>query len=93
MSVMNKQEIVDRVAGDVDMAKAQVLRVLEGILEEITKSLKKGGEVRLMGFGSFSVTRRKATRGRNPKTGEEIKIPASNRPKFKAGKALKEAVN
>ena len=65
----------------------------EATFDAITKALKKGGEVRLVGFGTFAVAKRKASTGRNPRTGEEMKIPASNQPKFKAGKALKDAVN
>ena len=91
--VVNKQELVDSVSGKLGMSKADVLRVLESILEQITGSLQSQKEVRLMGFGSFSVASRKATQGRNPRTGEVIQIPASKRPKFKAGKGLKDAVN
>ena len=72
---------------------ADAARAVDGVFESITNSLRGGEEVRLVGFGSFSVVRRKATTGRNPRTGEAIDIPASNQPKFKAGKALKEAVN
>jgi DNA-binding protein HU-beta len=63
------------------------------MLDSITGALKSGGEVRLVGFGTFSVAQRRASEGRNPRTGEKIQIPASKQPKFKAGKALKEAVN
>ena len=72
---------------------ADAARAVDGVFDSITNSLKGGEEVRLVGFGSFSVVRRKATTGRNPRTGEAIDIPASNQPKFKAGKALKESVN
>jgi DNA-binding protein HU-beta len=66
---------------------------VDAVLSSIAKSLKKGDEVRLVGFGTFSVAKRAASEGRNPRTGEKIKIPASKQPKFKAGKALKDAVN
>jgi len=75
------------------MSNADAARAVEGVFDSITNSLKGGEEVRLVGFGSFSVVQRKATTGRNPRTGEAINIPASIQPKFKAGKALKEAVN
>lgn len=90
---MNKNDLIAAVADDVDITKADAARAVDSILEIVTKSLKKGGEVRLVGFGTFSVVKRKASEGRNPRTGEAIKIPASKQPKFKAGKALKDAVN
>ena len=90
---MNKNDLVKSVADATDMSSADVARAVDGVFESITNSLRGGEEVRLVGFGSFSVVRRKATTGRNPRTGEAIDIPASNQPKFKAGKALKEAVN
>ena len=90
---MNKNDLVKSVADATDMSSADAARVVDGGFESITNSLRGGEEVRLVGFGSFSVVRRKATTGRNPRTGEAIDIPASNQPKFKAGKALKEAVN
>ena len=90
---MNKNDLVKSVADATDMSSADAARVVDGVFESITNSLRGGEEVRLVGFGSFSVVRRKATTGRNPRTGEAIDIPASNQPKFKAGKALKEAVN
>lgn len=90
---MNKNDLIASVADDIDITKADAARAVDSILEIITKSLKKGGEVRLVGFGTFSVVKRKASEGRNPRTGEAIKIPASKQPKFKAGKALKDAVN
>ncbi|MEQ1890009.1 MAG: HU family DNA-binding protein [Alphaproteobacteria bacterium] len=90
---MNKNDLIAAVAEDVDITKADAARAVDSILEIVTKSLKKGGEVRLVGFGTFSVVKRKASEGRNPRTGEAIKIPASKQPKFKAGKALKDAVN
>ena len=90
---MNKNDLVKSVADATDMSSADATRAVDGVFESITNSLRGGEEVRLVGFGSFSVVRRKATTGRNPRTGEAIDIPASNQPKFKAGKALKEAVN
>ena len=90
---MNKNDLVKSVADATDMSRADAARAVEGVFDSITNSLKGGEEVRLVGFGSFSVVQRKATTGRNPRTGEAINIPASNQPKFKAGKALKEAVN
>ena len=90
---MNKNDLVKSVADATDMSSADTARAVDGVFESITNSLRGGEEVRLVGFGSFSVVRRKATTGRNPRTGEAINIPASNQPKFKAGKALKEAVN
>jgi len=90
---VNKNDLIASVSDDIDITKADAARAVDSILEIITKSLKKGGEVRLVGFGTFSVVKRKASEGRNPRTGEAIKIPASKQPKFKAGKALKDAVN
>jgi len=90
---VNKNDLVKSVADAADMSSADAARAVEGVFDSIKISLKGGEEVRLVGFGSFSVVQRKATTGRNPRTGEAINIPASNQPKFKAGKALKEAVN
>jgi DNA-binding protein HU-beta len=90
---MNKQELVSAVAKDTDLSKAKAQEAVEAIFGAIKTTLKKGGEVRLVGFGTFSVAKRAATTGRNPRTGEKINIPASKQPKFKAGKDLKEAVN
>jgi DNA-binding protein HU-beta len=75
------------------LSKADATKAVDAVLDNIAGSLSNGGEVRLVGFGTFSVTHRKATTGRNPRTGESIQIKASNQPKFKAGKALKDAVN
>jgi DNA-binding protein HU-beta len=75
------------------MSKTDATKATDAVLDSITTALKKGNEVRLVGFGTFHVTRRKATEGRNPRTGEKIQIPASKQPKFKAGKALKDAMN
>lgn len=89
---MTKDDIVEAIVKKTAMAKKDAAEALSTILEEITKTLSKGGEVTLTGFGSFKVGARKAREGRNPKTGEKIKIPAMNTPKFKAGKGLKDAV-
>jgi len=75
------------------MSKADAAKAVDGVFDAITGSLQSGGEVRVVGFGTFSVGNRKATTGRNPRTGESIQIPASKQPKFKAGKGLKDAVN
>lgn len=90
---MNKQELVNEVAKKADLPKTKAQEAVEAIFESIKLTLKKGGEVRLVGFGTFTVAKRAATTGRNPRTGEKINIPASKQPKFKAGKELKEAVN
>ncbi len=90
---MNKNDLVAAVADSTGLSKADSARALEAVLDSITGQLAKKNEVRLIGFGTFSVAHRKATTGRNPATGEAIKIAASNSPKFKAGKALKDAVN
>lgn len=90
---MNKNELIAQVADVTNLSKADATRAVDGVFDVITESLKGGDEVRLVGFGTFSVTQRAATEGRNPRTGEPIKIPASKQPKFKAGKALKDAVN
>jgi DNA-binding protein HU-beta len=75
------------------MSKADAGKAVEAVFDSITGSLSGGGEVRLVGFGTFSVANRRASQGRNPRTGERIQIPASKQPKFKAGKGLKDAVN
>ncbi len=90
---MNKNDLVATVAEMAELSKADAARAVDSVFDSITTSLKGGREVRLVGFGTFSVARRKASEGRNPRTGEKIQIPASNQPKFKAGKALKESVN
>ena len=89
---MNKADLVNEVAGVVS-TKKEAQAAVDCIFESITKALKKGDTVTLVGFGTFKVTKRKARKGRNPQTGEEIKISASKAPKFVAGKGLKEAVN
>ncbi len=90
---MNKNDLISAVADTADLSKADAGKAVDSVLDQITGALKKGGEVRLVGFGTFSVAKRKATTGRNPQTGATIQIPASKQPKFKAGKALKDAVN
>ena len=90
---MNKNDLVSSVAASAELSKADAAKAVDSVFNAITGSLRTGTEVRLVGFGTFSVARRKASEGRNPRTGEKIQIPASNQPKFKAGKALKEAVN
>ncbi len=90
---MNKNDLVSTVAGKTGMSKADAGKAVDGVFAAITNSLRSKTEVRLVGFGTFSVTRRAATQGRYPRTGERIQIPASNQPKFKAGKGLKDAVN
>lgn len=89
---MNKAELIDAVAVNADLSKAAAGRALDATLEAITKALKKKDTVTLVGFGTFSVRKRSARIGRNPKTGEEIKIRASKVPGFKAGKTLKDAI-
>lgn len=90
---MNKNELVEQIAKNAGISKAQAAEALDATIKAITTSLKKGNEVRLVGFGTFLTQKRKATKGRNPRTGAEIKIPASTQAKFRPGKALKEAVN
>lgn len=89
---MNKSELIDHVATQADISKAAAGRALEAVLGGITASLKKGNSVSLVGFGTFSVTRRAARSGRNPRTGAPIKIKATKSPKFRPGKALKDAL-
>jgi DNA-binding protein HU-beta len=90
---MNKNDLVAAVAESTELTKVDAAKAVDSVLENITASLKTQNEVRLVGFGTFSVAKRAASEGRNPRTGEKIKIPASKRPKFSAGKALKDAVN
>jgi DNA-binding protein HU-beta len=89
---MTKAELVERIAKDADVSKASAERALNSFIGAITKSLKKGNKVTLVGFGTFSVSKRKARKGRNPRTGEPMKIAARKTPKFSAGKALKDAI-
>ena len=90
---MNKQELIAKVAEDAGLTKTQAQAAVEAILDNISNVLKDGGEVRLIGFGTFSVSHRAARMARIPGTGETKQVPASNMPKFKAGKGLKDAVN
>lgn len=90
---MNKQQLIEAIANEVEVTKATAAGCLDAFVNTITKVLKKKGEVRLVGFGTFTSASRKATTGRNPQTGEAIKIAASVQPKFKPGKALKDALN
>ena len=89
---MNKQDLVAVVAEAADIPKAKAGDVLDAVFDAIQGALKKESEVRLVGFGTFSTSKRKAGKGRNPRTGEEIAIPASTTVRFKAGKGLKDAV-
>lgn len=90
---MNKNDLVAAVAESTGLSKSDAAKAVDGVFESISGSLSKKEEVRLVGFGTFSVAHRKASTGRNPRTGETIQIKASNQPKFKAGKGLKDAVN
>lgn len=90
---LNKNDLVATVASATGISKADAGNAVDGVFSAITDALKKGEEVRLVGFGTFSVAQRAATTGRNPRTGATIQIPASKQPKFKAGKGLKDAVN
>ena len=90
---MNKNDLIIAVGETSGLARADATRAVEGVFDTITTALKKGDEVRLVGFGTFSVNKRKASTGRNPRTGEAMQIKASSQPKFKAGKGLKDAVN
>ena len=90
---MNKSELIDSIDESAEMTKADAGRALDAVVSVVTKALKKGDSVTLVGFGTFEVRKRGARTGRNPRTGEEIKIKASRNPAFKAGKALKDAVN
>lgn len=90
---MNKQELIEAIANEAGLLKVQAAAALDAFINAVTKTLKKKAEVRLVGFGTFTSVKRKATTGRNPQTGKEIKIPASVQPKFRAGKALKDALN
>ncbi|CAH1593658.1 TPA: HU family DNA-binding protein [Vibrio parahaemolyticus] len=90
---MNKSQLVEHIAQTADISKAKADAALNAIIEGISDTLSSGDEVALIGFGTFKVNQRAARTGRNPKTGEEIQISAANVPAFKAGKALKEAVN
>ena len=90
---MNKAELIDAIASSSGLSKADAARALNGFTEATTKALKKGDRISLVGFGSFSVSKRSARKGRNPQTGKEIKIAAKNVVKFKAGADLSKKVN
>lgn len=90
---MNKNDLVAHVADAAGLSKTDATKAVDALFDGIIDSLKKGDEVRLVGFGTFAVAERAASEGRNPRTGEKIAIPASRQPKFKAGKVLKDALN
>lgn len=90
---MNKTELIEYIAVDADISKAAATRALGAAIEAVTKTLKKGGSVSLVGFGTFAVGKRAARAGRNPRTGATIKIKSARVPKFRPGKALKDALN
>jgi DNA-binding protein HU-beta len=90
---MNKAELIDAVAASANLSKADAGRAVDAVVDAVAKSLKRGQQVAVVGFGTFSVKHRNARAGRNPRTGETIQIAASNVPGFKAGKALRDAVN
>lgn len=89
---MNKNDLISEVADSSGLSKADAGKAVDSVFGAIAGALKSGSEVRLVGFGTFTVADRPASKGRNPRTGEEIAIPASKQPKFKAGKGLKDAV-
>jgi len=90
---MNRQELVAAIAKEAKISKKDAEAAVKAFMDVVTKQLKKGQKVQLVGFGTFEVTKRAAREGRNPQTGETMKIKACKAPKFKAGKALKDAVN
>ncbi len=90
---MNKSQLIDQIAAGADISKAAAGRALDSFIDAVSGALKDGDSVALVGFGTFSVRERAARTGRNPQTGETIEIAAANIPSFKAGKALKDAVN
>lgn len=90
---MNKNDLVAAVAEAAGLSKADANKAVDAVFDGITGALKKGDEVRLVGFGTFGVAERAASEGRNPRTGEKITIAASKQPKFKPGKGLKDALN
>jgi DNA-binding protein HU-beta len=91
-ALVNKNELVDAVAISTGLKKQEAEKAVDAVFDSISGELKKGSEVRLVGFGTFTVTHRAASEGRNPRTGEKIAIPASKLPKFRAGKQLKDSV-
>lgn len=90
---MNKTELIEHIAQQADISKAAATRALEALIGGVRTTLKKGGSVSLVGFGTFAVSKRLARSGRNPRTGDTIKIKAAKVPKFRPGKALKDALN
>lgn len=90
---MNKQDLIEKVATETGLSKTDAGKAVDGILHSITDTLSTGGEVRLVGFGSFSTSNRKESTGRNPKTGKTMQIPAFTVARFKAGKGLKDSIN
>ncbi|MBU6369451.1 MAG: HU family DNA-binding protein [Burkholderiales bacterium] len=90
---MNKSELIEHIAADADISKAAAARALESAIDSITSALKKGDSVSLVGFGTFEVSKRAERSGRNPSTGAAITIKAASVPKFRPGKALKDALN
>ena len=90
---MNKAELIEHMAKNADLNKAQAGRALDALVDAVRRTLKKGDSVSLIGFGTFAVTKRAARTGRNPRTGAAIKIKAAKVPKFRPGKALKDALN
>ncbi|MGX5914529.1 nucleoid-associated protein HU-beta [Aliidiomarina sp. Khilg15.8] len=90
---MNKSQLIDKIAADAELSKAAAGRALDSMIDAVTEALKSDDQVALVGFGTFSVRERSARTGRNPQTGETIQISAAKVPSFKAGKALKDAVN
>ncbi|MCY4050071.1 MAG: HU family DNA-binding protein [Gammaproteobacteria bacterium] len=90
---MNKSELIDHIASTADLSKAQATKALDAVVDSVGSALSKGDSVSLIGFGTFSISERAARSGRNPRTGETIKIAASKQVRFKAGKSLKDKVN
>ena len=90
---MNKNELIEELSDKTGFTKSDTKKFIDKYVEVISKALRKGKDVQLVGFGTFKVTKRKARVGRNPQTGNEIKIPAKKVPSFRAGKALKDTVN
>ena len=90
---MTKNDLIKTVAGKVEMTQKDVSKVVDSLIETIVEAVASGEKIQFVGFGSFEVAERAARTGRNPQTGEAIEIPASKTPKFKAGKAFKDAVN
>ena len=85
---MNKNELISSIASETGLTKTDAAKAVDAFVSSISSALKSGDEVRLVGFGTFAVSKRSATTGRNPRTGQSIKIPARNQPKFRAGKVL-----